>query len=332
MVSESDPERNGKRERLTLGVFLPGWEDQNGVAPSWRAIRDLARRGEAAGLDVLWLPDHFLLNPTWGGRDAWTLLAALAEATSRIQIGTLVTCTGFREPALLALMAATLDEISGGRVILGLGAGYPDRDLSWSAFGYPTDHPTGRFEEAVEIIARLGRGEHVTYQGQYYHTDDAVLRIRGPRPNGPPIWIGGEGPRMMRASVRWANAYNLRVHPGEAERLREVFGRVDEECGAQGRDPATLERTGFGLVSLADAASLPDRFPDPKRTRPFHGTPEEVAGELRALWAAGMRHMACIVDDGATPGPLTQYPVLSADGFERFLAVAEAVRRLERAE
>jgi alkanesulfonate monooxygenase SsuD/methylene tetrahydromethanopterin reductase-like flavin-dependent oxidoreductase (luciferase family) len=316
-------------ERLTLGVFLPGWEDQHGVAPSWSQIRDLARRAEEAGLDVLWLPDHLLLNQQWGSREAWTLLAALAASTSRIQIGTLVTCTAFREPALLALMASTLDEVSDGRLILGLGAGYPDRDLSWQAFGYATDHPVGRFEEAVEIIVRLLRGERVTYQGQYYRTTDAIVRLRGPRPNGPPIWIGGEGPRLQRAAVRWADAYNVRVHPGEEEPLRDAFARLDQTCRAVGRDPATLERTGFGIVSLADPASLSSRFPDPRRTRPFSGTPEEIAAQLRALRAAGVEHMACIVDDGDTPGPLTQYPVVSAEGFERFLLVAEALRRLE---
>jgi alkanesulfonate monooxygenase SsuD/methylene tetrahydromethanopterin reductase-like flavin-dependent oxidoreductase (luciferase family) len=315
--------------RLTLGVFLPGWEDQYGAAPSWSQIRDLARRAEEAGLDALWLPDHLLLTPQWGAREAWTVLAALAASTSRIQIGTLVTCTAFRGPALLALMASALDEVSGGRLLLGLGAGYPDRDLSWQAFGYATDHPVGRFVEAVEIIVRLLHGERVTYQGRYYQTADAIVRLRGPRPNGPPIWIGGEGPRLQRAAVRWADAYNLRVHPGEEERLRDVFARLEQACRAVGRDPATLERTGFGIVSLADSASLPGRFPDPKRTRPFSGAPEEIAAQLRALRAAGVEHMACIVDDGQTPGPLTQYPMMSAAGFERFLRVAEALRRLE---
>jgi alkanesulfonate monooxygenase SsuD/methylene tetrahydromethanopterin reductase-like flavin-dependent oxidoreductase (luciferase family) len=316
-------------ERLTLGVFLPGWEDQYRNAPSWGQIHDLARRAEEAGLDVLWLPDHLLLTPEWGGREAWTLLAALAASTSRIQIGTLVTCTGFRQPGLLALMASTLDEVSGGRLLLGLGAGYPDRDLSWQSFGYASDHPTGRFEEALEIIVRLLRGERVTYQGQYYQTADAVLRLRGPRPNGPPIWIGGGGPRLQRTAVRWAEAYNLRVHPGEEERLRETFAALDQMCHAAGRDPATLRRTAFGIVSLADPAALPGRFPDPKRTRPFSGTPQEIADQLWSLRAAGVDHMACIVDDGETPGPLIQYPVMSSSGFERFLLVAEALRRLE---
>jgi alkanesulfonate monooxygenase SsuD/methylene tetrahydromethanopterin reductase-like flavin-dependent oxidoreductase (luciferase family) len=322
-------------ERLTLGVYLPCWEDQHGAAPSWGEIRDMARRAEEAGLDVLWLPDHLLLTPRWGAREAWTLLAALAAATTRIRIGTLVTCTAFREPALLALMASTLDEVSDGRLILGLGAGYPDRDLSWGAFGYATDHPVGRFEEAAEIIVRLLHSERVTYQGRWYRTADAILRLRGPRPSGPPIWIGGEGPRLQRAAVRWADAYNLRVHPGEEERLRDAFARMEQECRAVGRDPATLGRNGFGIVSLADPSSLPglpDRFPDPKRTRPFSGTPEEIAAQLRALRVAGVEHMACIVDDGRTPGPLTQYPVMRAAGFERFLQVGEALRRLEAAQ
>jgi len=318
-----------RNTHLTLGVFLPGWEDQNGAAPSWSQILDMARRAEVAGLDALWLPDHFLLTPQWGAREAWTLLAALAASTTRIQLGTLVTCTAFREPALLALMASTLDEVSGGRLLLGLGAGYPDRDLSWEAFGYATDHPVGRFEEATEIIARLLRGEQLNYSGQYYQTANAILRLRGPRLSGPPLWVGGAGPRVQRVAVRWADTFNLRVHPGEQERLRDGFAQLDQLCREAGRDPASLQRTGFGIVSLADAANLPGRFPDPKRTRPFSGTPEEIASQLHALSEAGVEHMACIVDDGQTPGPLTQYPTMSAAGFEGFLLVANALRQLE---
>lgn len=314
---------------LTLGVFLPGWEDQYGSTRSWSQICDLARRAEAAGLDALWVADHMLLTPQWGSREAWTLLAAVAASTNRIQIGTLVTCTAFREPSLLALMASTLDEVSGGRLLLGLGSGYPDGDLSWQTFGYATDRPVGRFEEATEIIVRLLRGECLTYAGRYYQTADAILRLRGPRPNGPPIWVGGLGPRVQRVAVRWADTFNLRVHPGEEERLCDTFARLDQTCREAGRDPASLRRTGFGIVSLAEPANLPGRFPDPKRTRPFSGTPEEIAIHLHALSAVGVEHMACIVDDGQTPGPLTQYPVMSAAGFERFLLVAEALRRLE---
>lgn len=314
---------------VTLGVFLPCWEDHNGLAPSWGQIRELAVRAEEAGLAAIWLPDHILITPQWGYRDAWTLLAALAETTSRIQIGTLVTCTGFREPTLLALMASTLDEISGGRLVLGLGSGYPSGDLSWQNFGYAGDHPVGRFAEAVEIIVRLLRGETLTYTGKYYRTVDAVLRLRGPRSEGPPIWIGGPGPKVQRVAVQWASAVNIRVHPNELEQQRETFARLDQMCRAEGRDPATLQRTGFGIVSLAQLDELPGRFLDPTRTGPFSGSPEEIALQLRDLGSAGVTHMACIVDDGLTPGPLIHYPALSLAGFERFLHVAAALQRLQ---
>jgi alkanesulfonate monooxygenase SsuD/methylene tetrahydromethanopterin reductase-like flavin-dependent oxidoreductase (luciferase family) len=314
---------------VTLGVFLPCWEDHNGLAPSWGQIRELAVRAEEAGLEAIWLPDHILITPQWGHRDAWTLLAALAEATNRIQIGTLVTCTAFREPALLALMASTLDEISGGRLVLGLGSGYPSGDLSWRAFGYAGDHPVGRFAEAVEIIARLLRGETLTYSGKYYQTVDAVLRIPGPRPEGPPIWVGGPGPKVQRVAVQWASAVNIRVHPNELEQQLETFARLDHMCRTADRDPTTLQRTGFGIVSLAEHTELPDRFPDPGRTGPFSGSPEEIALQLNALGSAGVTHMACIVDDGLTPGPLIHYPALSVAGFERFLRVVEALKRLQ---
>jgi hypothetical protein len=129
--------------------------------------------------------------------------------------------------------------------------------------------------------------------------------------------------------VRWADAFNIRVHPGEQEQLRDSFAQLDQRCREASRDPASLQRTGFGIVSLADTANLHGRFPDPKRTRPFSGTPEEIAVQLHALSDLGVEHMACIVDDGQTPGPLTQYPTLSADGFERFLLAAQALRQLE---
>ena len=182
---------------------------------------------------------------------------------------------------------------------------------------------------AVEIIVRLLRGETLTYTGTYYQTVDAVLRIAGPRPEGPPIWIGGPGPKVQRVAVQWASAVNIRVHPNELEHLRETFARLDHMCRAEGRDPATLQRTGFGIVSLAQPDELYDRFPDPGRTGPFSGSPEEIAVQLRDLGSAGVTHMACIVDDGLTPGPLIHYPALSVAGFERFLQVAEALQRLQ---
>ena len=143
-------------------------------------------------------------------------------------------CTSFREPALLAKMADTLDEVSGGRLLLGLGAGYHVPE--YTAFGYPHDHLAGRFEEALQIILPLLKGERVTFHGKYYNVDDCVLVPHGPRPGGPPIWIGARQPRMLRLVAQYADAYNTMAH-AVPETANEQFGQLDEACEEVGRNP-----------------------------------------------------------------------------------------------
>lgn len=172
-----------------------------------------------------------------------TMLSALAAATSRVELGSLVMCTGFRNPALLAKMADTIDEISGGRLILGLGAGYPDRE--YPAFGYPTDHRYSRFAEAIHIIHGLLREGSIDFDGTYYQARECELRPRGPRPGGPPIMIGTRGKRMLRLTAQYAdlwNAFLLRGH-SRPEDLEPAMGSLDAACKDVGRDPATLART-----------------------------------------------------------------------------------------
>jgi alkanesulfonate monooxygenase SsuD/methylene tetrahydromethanopterin reductase-like flavin-dependent oxidoreductase (luciferase family) len=311
--------------KLPLGLFLPIFEDQHGRTMRWSELRDLARSAEQAGIDALWLPDHLLFRPDWGFWEGWTALAALAEATSRVAIGTLVTCASFRPPALLAKMAASVDEISGGRLLLGLGAGVPDRDASWRAFGYPADHAAGRFGEAVEIVARLLREGRLDFRGRYYQVRDCELRPRGPRPGGPPLWIGARGPRMLRLAAKWADVFNLQAPLTDPAQVAEPFARVDEACRELGRDPAALPRTGYAVVSFAG----PDADRSGYRAVAVTGTSEEIAGRLHAFRAAGLRHLACIVDSGDERGPLTSYSLLTARALERFLLVADAVRRLD---
>src|SRR3712207_3157409 len=158
--------------RLQLGLNLPTWGVEPGRAPRWAGIQALARSAEAAGADTLWVPDHLQVRQGVGFWECWTILTALAQVTSRATIGPHVACTGFRNPALLAKMATTLDEVCGGRLLLGLGCGLPQVDASWHVFGYPSDHAVGRFAEAVEIVARLLREGHLDFQGTYY-------RVRG---------------------------------------------------------------------------------------------------------------------------------------------------------
>src|SRR5580765_2174002 len=148
----------------------------DGRAPTWAEVRGVAQTAEAVGLDSVWMADHLLARvegAEHGMHDAWTLLTAVAAVTERVELGPLVLCSGFRSPGVIASMAATLDAVSGGRLVLGLGAGWHDPE--YEASGFPTDHKVSRFEEALEIVARLLRGERVTYEGRYYRVADAVL-------------------------------------------------------------------------------------------------------------------------------------------------------------
>ncbi|HEY4188928.1 MAG TPA: LLM class flavin-dependent oxidoreductase, partial [Candidatus Limnocylindrales bacterium] len=195
---------------MKIGMVLPMNESDGNGAGTWARIRQLARHAEAAGLDSLWVYDHFIFRmpdePEDGIHEAWTLLTAVAAVTERVDLGTIVLGTGFRPPALMAKMAATLDEVSSGRLILGIGTGWHESE--YTAFGYPFDHRAGRFEEALAIIAPLVHGERVTLHGRWHDVDDAVLIPPPPRParlpGRIPILIAAKGERMLRLTARHA--------------------------------------------------------------------------------------------------------------------------------
>ena len=261
-----------------------------GRAPSYAEIRDLARRAERAGFDSLWLYDHLIYRPPdrppRGIWECWTVLAALAEATARIEIGTLVACTAFRNPAVLAKMATTLDEVSGGRFTLGLGAGW--NEAEFTAFGMPFDHRVDRFEEALQIIVPLVRQGQVDFRGRYYRAIDCELLPRGPRPNGPPVLIGAFGPRMLRLAARYADIWNggYVARPAELDGLRT---NLMTACAEVGRDPATLPLTAELKVAFPDLGSPPAFMKDDYLTGPA----EEIASALGAFEAAGLDQVMC---------------------------------------
>src|SRR5690242_988877 len=180
-------------------VFLANDRENNSKRP-YAEIRAIAQQAEADGFDSIWLADHLLYRtpgqPTRGIWECWTMLAALAEATERVEIGTLVLCNSFRNPAILAKMATTADEVSGGRLILGVGAGWNEPE--YEAFGIPFDHRVDRFDEALQILGPLLREGHVDFEGQYYQASNCEDAPRGPRPEGPPLVVGREGPRMIK--------------------------------------------------------------------------------------------------------------------------------------
>ena len=306
---------------LELGLFLPVLEDWlgDGWLPRWPELKGLAALAEAVGFDALFVPDHLVIGPSpyWGipeGEargtwEAWTLLGALAAETRRVAIGTFVLGAGFRNPALLAKMAATLDEVSGGRLILGLGCG--SHPPEYAAFGYPYDHRVDRFEEALGILVPLLREGRVDFAGRYHAARACELRPRGPRPAGPPIWIAAYQPRMMRLAARWGDAFVTAWHP-DAGAAAEPLARIDAACAAVGRVPATMGRT-VGVIIRPGSA--------PRRPLPVSalgGTSEEIAAGLGALGAAGVGHVVCMLDPR------------DAAGIERFAPVIELVRRAER--
>lgn len=233
--------------------MLPfGASDGPGRLPTWPEMHAFAAHAEAIGLDSLWVCDHFLSGPAGKPaeaiHEAWTIVAALAASTTRIELGQLVMCVSFRSPALLAKMAVTADGVSGGRLVLGLGAGWYDPE--YLAFGFPTDHRVARFEEALQIIGPLLRGERLTFAGRYHQICDAVLL---PPPDRPiPILVAGNRPRMLRLTARYADAWNTAWFGLPDKRLDQRLADMHAALQAEGRDPATLRRTIGMDCELAD--------------------------------------------------------------------------------
>ena len=184
--------------KIGLMVFLANDREKFNKR-SYDSIRAVVQQVESDGFDSIWLADHLLYRnpgePTRGIWECWTMLGALAEATTRVEIGTLVTCNSFRNPAILAKMASTIDEVSHGRLILGIGAGWNKPE--YEAFGVPFDHRVDRFEEALQIIKPLLRNGHVDFNGKFYQAKNCEIVPRGPSPEGPPLMIGAQGSRML---------------------------------------------------------------------------------------------------------------------------------------
>ncbi|HSL76411.1 MAG TPA: LLM class flavin-dependent oxidoreductase [Candidatus Limnocylindrales bacterium] len=230
---------------MRIGVTVPLAQDDTaeGRSPTFDETLRFARHAEAAGLDSIWVFDHLLFRsegePDEGIREAWTTKAALAALVPRIELGSLVMCASFRNPALMAKMAATLDDLSGGRVILGLGSGWHQPE--YDAFGFPFDHRVGRFAEDLEITTRLLRGERVSVDGRWRTVQDAVLI---PPPERPvPVLVAAKGPRMLELTATWADAWNTAWFGSVDEGLRGRLAELDLACDAVGRDRTTLRRT-----------------------------------------------------------------------------------------
>ena len=273
--------------KIGLLVNLANDRANNRKRP-YETIRAVAQQAEADGFDSIWLADHLLYRypgePTRGIWECWTILVALAEATQRVEIGTLVLCNSFRNPALLAKMATAADEVSGGRLILGVGAGWNEPE--YEAFGLPFDHRVDRFEEALQILSPLLREGHVDFEGQYYQARNCDDVPRGPRQAGPPLLVGSEGQRMLKLTARYADLWNT-GYMGQPETMTEPLARASAACREIGRDPATLGITAFiGLWFPDLQARKPSFF-----ANPLTGTVQELAAAMRGYAELGVQHI-----------------------------------------
>jgi len=261
----------------------------------------MARAAEAVGFDSLWVGDHLLYDlpggATRGPWEVWTSLAALAAVTERVEIGPLVASTSFHAPAMLAKQAATVDSISGGRLILGLGAGWNERE--YRAFGFPYDHRVSRFDEAFTIIRRLLKDGHVDFDGVYYRVENCVLDPRPVRPGGPPLMLGSTSPRMMRIGLPHVDAWNIwwNRYGNTPRGFAAVRDRVDEAAAQAGRGPGEVGATAAVLVSLGGAGRI---MGHQYTVEPVQGSPADIAGHLAAMAGAGATHLQLVMD------PITQ--------------------------
>jgi alkanesulfonate monooxygenase SsuD/methylene tetrahydromethanopterin reductase-like flavin-dependent oxidoreductase (luciferase family) len=266
---------------MKVGLMLPQ-APEDGAGRSWAEISDMARRAEDGGADSVWVADHFLYRPDDGREvgyhEAWTLVAALAATTSRVDVGTLVTATSFRTPGMLAKIAATTNDVAGGRLVLGLGCGW--HEAEYRAFGYPFDHRVGRFEEVLAVLVPLLRGERVTFEGRWTRAEDAVLL---PHVEAPPrILIAATRERMLRLTARYADQWQTAWFGLPDDGWRERQAAFLAACAADGRDPAGIETT-VGV----DVGTPPGD--GPPRSLPLDVS--AVADGLAAWAAEGVGHI-----------------------------------------
>lgn len=280
---------------LRVGVQLPEVEYEVG----WPDLISMARTAEAVGFDSIWLGDHLLYDLAVGPRgpwEVWTSLSVLATVTSRVELGPLVASTAFHNPAMLAKLAATVEAVSNGRLVLGLGAGWNRREFT--AYGFPFDRRVDRFAESFTVIRELVRTGRCDFHGEFQAITDCVLHPRGPRPDGPPILVGSVGPRMLALTLPHVDAWNVwwsdfgNSVDGFTRRQREV----DEICESVGRDPSEVSRTCALLVQLDGGGGRQMGDYDGQPCEPITGSPAEIADAIAAFAEVGADHVQLVVD------------------------------------
>lgn len=279
-----------------VGVQLPEVERR----VDWSELADIARAAEAVGFDSIWVGDHLLYDLPDGARrgpwEAWSSLAALAAVTARVQLGPLVASIGFHAPAMLAKQAATVDAISGGRLIVGLGAGWNERE--YRAFGFPFDRRVSRFAEALTIIGGLLRDGHVDFAGEFYRVEDCVLDPPPARPGGPPLMLGSIGPRMLGVGLPHVDVWNVwwSDYGNTVAGFAEVRARVEEAAADVGREPGEVAGTAAVYVQLPGGLGRVMGDVQGRSVAAVSGPSGAIADHVHAMAAAGATHVQLVVD------------------------------------
>ncbi len=319
---------------MKFGLALPHYDTSFAGRPvSFEGVSGVARTAEASGFDSVWVSDHLFLD--WGkyggpsepqgSLECWTLLSALAGVTDRVRLGSLTLCNDLRAPALVAKMAATLDQLSQGRVTIGLGAGWYEPEYRAAGIGFdPPGVRIARMGEAASVIARLLEGETVTFHGRHYEIDGAICRpgpLQAPR---PPIWMGGKGDYLLRTAARHADGWNF-SWLGDVDTYRERVEASRKICDEEGRDRPLKRSVGVYVLTGKDTADIKRRFErlidrtpvgvltdgktgsavswDEFRASRFAGTTTEVVDRLGELADLGVEEV--IVTLGALPFQLS---------------------------
>ena len=290
-----------------IGVVLP--LNQSGadrVTPRWSGIREMALRAEAIGFDTVWTPDELLWRPKdrplMGVWEGISMAGAVAATTSRVKVGTWVMSALHRNAGIIAKAAETLDEISGGRFVFGLGAGH-----AWPgqahAFGLPEDQVFARFEEALEVIVPLMRGGHADFEGTWHAARDLHQVPVGPRAGRIPLMIGGNGPKGQRHTARHADIWSSWAEErSDISEFAPRLATLDDLCAEVGRDPATLGRSAGVDVHPLEPAS--------QGAGAITGSAEEIAGAFPTFRQAGYTQLEIMMSPGTVAALEALAPVL----------------------
>jgi F420-dependent oxidoreductase-like protein len=310
---------------VKFGVFVPqGWRmDLVGIedpVEQYEAMTRVAKVTEESGAyDSVWVYDHFHTVPTPEREttfECWTITAGLSRDTERVKIGQMVACNGYRNPALLAKMASTVDVMSHGRLLFGLGAGWYEHE--WRAYGYGFPDVPERmraFKEACEIIHRMWTEDGPTFDGEFYTIDRPINEPKGAQKPHPPFWIGGGGERVtLKLVARWGDACNV---GGDIETIKRKFDVLRGHCEDVGRDYEEITRsTSINVCLLREDEDPEEATREARGSSSYEeyskefmvGTPEEVSSRLEPMVEAGVNYFITYLPRAAyDPEPVRRF-------------------------